>query len=210
MLDHAFTPGDIGGNVAFGAHVLLAAIIVLGGTLQLIPQIRARAAVIHRWNGRVFIVTAMLAALAGLYMVWIRGGAAGGIINDITISGNALLVLVFGALAWRAGAARNIASHRRWALRTFMVTNGVFFLRIGFSAWIIITQTEPNALTFHIFAAASYLLPLGLLELYFWAQDSGGLARLSMASIVFVATAYMALGLFGFYMIFVQRILSTS
>src|SRR5262245_39567802 len=63
MTSHAFRPGDLVGNIAFGAHVLLAAIIALGGTLQLIPQIRARALPFHRWNGRVFVITAIAAAL---------------------------------------------------------------------------------------------------------------------------------------------------
>jgi uncharacterized membrane protein len=208
MIDRPFRPHDIAATIAFGAHVTLALIIVFGGTLQLVPQIRQRAAVLHRWNGRVFIVAAMLAALAGLYMVWIRGGASGGSINNFIISGNAVLVLAFAVLAWRAGAARNIASHRRWALRTFMVTNGVFWLRLAFSAWIILTRAQPSALTFYIFAAASYLVPLLLLELYFAAKDSGGPARLAMAGVVFAATAYIALGIFGFSMIFVGAILS--
>jgi hypothetical protein len=210
MAGPLYVPGDLWGNVAFGAHVALAAIIIFGGTLQLVPQIRARAAAIHRWNGRVFIVAAMLAALAGLYMVWIRGGTSGGAINAVIISGNAVLILLFGGLAWRAGAARDITSHRRWALRTFMVTNGVFFLRLGFSAWIMITRAEPSALTFYFFAAASYLVPLALLEVYFWGKGGGSAARLTAAGVVFASALYMALGLFGFYMIFVQRILGAA
>jgi hypothetical protein len=208
MIERAFRPDDLAASIAFGAHVALALIIVFGGMIQLIPQIRSRAAGVHRWNGRVFILAAMLASIAGLYMVWIRGGTAGGIVNAVIISGNALLVLAFGSLAWRAGAARNIASHRRWALRTFMVANGVFWLRLGFSAWIVITRQEPDALTFYVFSAASYLLPLLLLELYFAARDAGGAARLAMAGVVFAASAYLALGIFGFSMIFVRMILA--
>ncbi|HYD87617.1 MAG TPA: DUF2306 domain-containing protein [Vitreimonas sp.] len=207
---HAITPGDIGGNIAFAAHVALAAIIVIGGTFQLIPQLRRHAPAVHRWNGRAFIVSAMLASLAGLYMVWIRGGSTGGIINAISISTNALMVLTFGALAWRAAAKRNIFSHRRWALRTFMVTNGVFFLRLAFSGWIIITQSEPSALTFHTITAISFLLPLALTELYLRAKDGGGGAQLATSGVVFAATAYMTLGLFGFYMIFVRSILGAG
>jgi hypothetical protein len=207
---HAINSGDIAGNIAFAVHIGLAAIIIFGGTLQLVPQIRSFAPALHRWNGRVFVVCAMLAALAGLYMVWIRGGSTGGIVNAVIISGNAALILLFGALAWAAGMARNIASHRRWALRTFMVTNGVFWLRLGFSAWIIITQKQPDALTFYLFAALSYLLPLALLEIYLWAKEGGGAAKLAGAGVVFASTLYLALGLFGFYMIFVQRILGSA
>lgn len=208
MIDRPFRPDDMPATIAFAAHVAVSLIIVLGGMLQLVPQVRRRFAALHRWNGRTFIVAAMLASLAGLYMVWVRGGSSGGPVNAIIISGNAALVLAFGALAWRAGAARNISTHRRWALRTFMVTNGVFWLRLGFSAWIILTRTEPDAFTFHVFAAASYLVPWLLLELYLRAKDGGGGARFAMTGVLFAASAYIALGIFGFSMIFVRMILT--
>lgn len=210
MAGPLYVEGDFWGNFAFGAHVALAVLITFGGTLQLVPYIRNRARAFHRWNGRVFIVTAMLAALAGLYMVWIRGGTSGGVTNGIIISGNAVLILLFAGLAWRAGMARNIASHQRWALRAFMVTNGVFFLRLGFAAWIIITQAEPSALTFYVFAAASYLLPLAVLEIYFWGKEGGGAAKLTAAGVVLASALYMTIGLVGFYLIFVQRILAAA
>lgn len=207
MAGPLYVPGDLWGNIAFAAHVALAAIITFGGALQLIPQIRRRVIAVHRWNGRVFMVTAMLASLAGLYMVWFRADTNGKAVDDVIISVNGLLILAFCVLAWRAAAARNIASHRRWALRTFMVVNGVFWLRLGFSAWIVITQSEPSPLTFYIFTAASYLLPLAFTELYLATKERGGAAQVSMAGLVFAATLYMAVGIFGFMMIFVRMIL---
>lgn len=208
FIDNAFVAGDAAGNLAFGAHVLLAATIVLAGTLQLVPQIRARAITFHRWNGRVFMTAAILASVAGLYMVWIRGHQQTGIVGAIGITLNAALVLSFATVAWRAAASRDIIRHRRWAMRTFMVVNGVFWLRLLFPGWVVITQAEPSALTFHILGFASYLLPWALLELYLHAKDNGGpAARWTAASVVFAASAFMIVGLFGFYMIFVQRIL---
>lgn len=207
FIDNAFVPGDAAGNLAFGAHVALAATIVLGGMLQLVPQIRARALSVHRWNGRVFMTAAILASLAGLYMVWIRGHQQTGLIGAIAVSLNAALVFLFAALAWRAAASRNIVTHRRWAMRTFMVVNGVFWLRLLFPGLVVITQAEPSALTFHVLSFASYLLPWTLLELYLHAKDNGGpAARWAAAGVVLAASAFMIVGLFGFYMIFVQRI----
>jgi hypothetical protein len=210
MIDEPIVRGDIVGNIAFAAHVLFAAIIIFGGMLQLVPQIRSFAPALHRWNGRVFVICSMLAALAGLYMVWIRDASRDGGADDVIISGNAVLILLFGALAWRAGMARNIASHRRWALRMFMVTNGVFWLRLGFSAWIILTQAPPSEFKFLLFTALSYLLPLAVLEIYLRAKDGAAAAKVTAAGIVFASSAYLALGIFGFYMIFMQRILGAA
>ncbi|MGH6952025.1 MAG: DUF2306 domain-containing protein, partial [Vitreimonas sp.] len=155
-----------------------------------------------------FMTAAILASLAGLYMVWIRGHQQTGIVGAFGITLNATLVLLFAAIAWRAAASRDITRHRRWALRTFMVTNGVFWLRLLFPGLVVITQAEPSALTFHVLGFASYLLPWALLELYLHAKDNGGVAlRWTAAGAVFAASAFMIVGLFGFYMIFVQRML---
>lgn len=211
FIDNAFVPGDLAGNLAFGAHVALAATIVLGGTLQLAPQIRARALTFHRWNGRVFMTAAILASLAGLYMVWIRGHQETGIVGAFAITLNAALVMAFAAMAWRAAASRDITRHRRWAMRTFMVVNGVFWLRLLFPGWVVVTQAEPSELTFHILSYASFLLPWALLEFYLHAKDKGGpAARWTAAGLVFAASAFMIVGLFGFYMIFVQRMLGSA
>lgn len=204
----AYVPGDAIGNLSFAAHVMLAVVITFGGTLQLLPQIRVHAAWLHRWNGRVFLIVSIVVSLAGFYMVWLREGATGGL-ADLSISFNGALILMFAALAWRAAASRNIASHRRWALRTLMVVNGVFFLRLLFSGWVLITQSEPSTSVFYTFEFAAFLLPLAILELYLRARDGGGpLLRTTATAAVFGATAYMALGTFGFTIIFVVGILS--
>ena len=44
--------GGLIGNLILAAHLLTAAIITVGGPLQLIPQHRSRALPLHRWMGR--------------------------------------------------------------------------------------------------------------------------------------------------------------
>src|SRR5258708_36245985 len=58
FLRMAYVPGDRLGNLAFAAHALLAAVIAVGGALQLIPQIRTRAISVYRWIGPVVLPTA--------------------------------------------------------------------------------------------------------------------------------------------------------
>ena len=76
-----------------GSHLLLAAIIIIGGPLQIIPKVREYAPTFHRWNGRLYILTAFIISLSGLYMVWIRG-SIGGMIQHISISINAFLIIL--------------------------------------------------------------------------------------------------------------------
>jgi hypothetical protein len=206
FLRKGYVEGDEIGNLAFAAHVIVAAIVTFGGMIQFVPQIRARAIAFHRWNGRAFMIGACLAALSGLYMVWKRG-EIGEIVSAIAISLNGVLILVFAPLAWANAVAGNIPAHRRWAIRTFMVVSGVFFLRLMVSSWIVIMQKGPGAL-FQVLEFASYLAPLLLLEFYFRARAGGAFAKLAMAAILAVAASLTAVGIFGFMMIFVNRVLA--
>jgi hypothetical protein len=117
-LPNGFVSGDTVGNLDVAAHVLLAVIIMGGGPLQFIPQIRARFPVFHRWNGRLYLLTVFTVSLAGLYLIWTRG-SIGGRVGDIVISVNAALIIVFAILALRSAIARDIKTHRRWRCACF-------------------------------------------------------------------------------------------
>lgn len=72
VVSPGYVHGDSMGNFALAMHLVVAVIITVGGPLQLIPQIRARVPVFHRWNRRVYLLTAFLAGISALYLVWIR------------------------------------------------------------------------------------------------------------------------------------------
>jgi hypothetical protein len=198
-----YVAGDAGGNLVFAVHVLLAAIMTLGGLLQLLPQLRARIPALHRWNGRVFLVTAFVLALGGLWLVWGRGTWLS-LISTLPLTINALLILAFGAVAWRCARDQRFDAHRRWALRTFMVANGVWFLRVAMMGWVVLNQ-GPRGLTSDMSGPIDlmlqfgcYLVPLGVLELYFRAQRAGtATTRRAVAALIVLMAAVMAAGIFG-------------
>ncbi len=200
-----YVAGDTAGNLAFAAHVLLVAVVTFGGALQLIPQIRARCISVHRWNGRLFLLTAIAAAVSGLYMIWVRGSRAN-FISGIATSLDAVLIIAFGMLAWRAVRAREIASHRRWALRTYIAASGVWFQRVGIFGWTVANQA-PVGMTKHFdgwfdlsWAFGCYLLPLAVLELYLRVKDTAGpRGRYAMAAGILLLTAMMGFGIYAAY-----------
>jgi hypothetical protein len=200
--------GDLIGNVALMIHLLIAFTITIGGTLQLIPQIRKHAPRFHRWNGRVYMVTAFLTSIAALYMVITRDGF-GGPVNDVAISINAALIMAFAAWAWRAAMARNFAAHQRWALRLFLVVSGVWFLRLSYGLLVVIVQGAPPGVgenmdgpTDYFLMFASYLVPLAVLELYFRAQQASGGAKFGMAALLLLAAIATGIGVAGASLIF--------
>jgi uncharacterized membrane protein len=205
FLRNAYVAGDAVGNLSFAAHALLAAFMAFGGVLQLIPQIRERAIAVHRWNGRLFVITAIVASIAGLYLVWLRGDKPTDIASALPLTVNAVLIIAFGALAWRAALAGNISMHRRWALRLYLVANAQWFFRVGVFAWIIINQ-GPVGMTKaadgpfdRFWALGCYLLPLAILELYLRAKESHNkYVRFAMAGGMLALTIVMGIGIVGF------------
>jgi uncharacterized membrane protein len=197
-------PGDAIGNAALFAHLFIAFVLTIGGTLQPIAQIRNRYPAFHRWNGRVYIAAAFVVALAGLYMIWTRDTFGGILINDISVSLDAVLIIVFATIALGHARARRFDQHRRWALRTFIVVSGVWFTRVmyQFLAWLpgetpgsTHDMTGPTNM---VIGFASYLLPLAVLELYFFAQRSPDrTTKLTTAALVFAAAGATSIGVYG-------------
>jgi len=201
---HRYIPGDTVGNIAIAAHLFIAVIILAGGPLQLIPQIRSKAPRFHRWNGRFYIPAVFMTSLAGLYLVWVRG-TIGDVVQHLGVSLDAVLIMIFSVLALRSALARDFRTHGRWALRLFMVVNGVWFFRIGLMLWILINKGPVgfDSQTFtgpfiSFLSYANYLLPLAVLELYLWTKEQpGALRRFAMATVLGVLTLGMAVGVFA-------------
>jgi uncharacterized membrane protein len=203
FLIKGYVAGDTAGNLMFAAHALLAGVTSFGGALQLIPQIRARAISFHRWNGRVFLLTALAVSVSGLYMEWVRGTRMN-LTGAIGVSLNAVLIMLFAGLAWRFARRREIPTHRRWALRTYLVANAQWFTRVGFMAWVLLSRKllaigdRLDDQFFLVWGFGSYLLPLAVLELYLRANESAGpRGRLAVAGGLVVLTMLMAVGIFG-------------
>jgi hypothetical protein len=200
-----FVPGDAGGNAAYAAHALGAGIIAFGGALQLIPQIRERFPMFHRWNGRLFLVTVTALSFSGFYLVWIRNTGPS-FIDGLSTSINGVLILSFAAMTLRAALARNFDVHPRWAMRLYLVSNAQWFLRIGVFGYLVVGQLLGRQANFsdpfvRLWTFGCYLVPLAVLQLYFIARDRGGaLSRVCMALGLTVLTLLMSAGIFAFSM----------
>ena len=184
-----FVAGDTAGNLFFAVHVLMAAVITFGGLVQLIPAIRSRWPAVHRWNGRLYLVSALILALGGLWMTWGRGTWLN-LVGGFGITLDALLILAFAVMAWRSARAQRFAEHRRWAIRLFVVASAVWFMRVGYMVWGISTGGAGIGKAmdgpFDIFLAfANSLLPLAVAELYLRAGAHGTpLARKGVAALL--------------------------
>ncbi|MCZ8113391.1 DUF2306 domain-containing protein [Silanimonas sp.] len=165
--------GDTMGNAQLLTHVLLGALVTASGLVQLLPEVRRRWPALHRWNGRAFMLAALIATLSGFYLTWVRGSQLN-LPSALATSANGLLIVVFVALAWRSALRRDIAAHREHALRAWVLVNGVWFLRIGLMlAGVSLApfgvRMDVDGPLFLAVSVLSWAAPLALLQLYLWA-----------------------------------------
>ncbi|HWY08872.1 MAG TPA: DUF2306 domain-containing protein [Candidatus Acidoferrales bacterium] len=202
VLAHGYEAGATMGNAALAGHIIFATVINIAGALQLIPGVRNRFPAFHRWNGRVFVLGAFTQAITGLYLTLSGRRIVGDVTQHVISVLGAVLIMFCAGMALRYAMARDFTTHRRWALRLFLVASASWFFRLGFFLTVVLfgpvgfdpTTFSGPLLTF--WSLAQYLLPLGVLELYLFAQDHpGALRRMATASVLFVLTLAMGAGI---------------
>lgn len=121
-------------RVAFLLHISAAPVALVLGAVQLFPRLRARKPVLHRWVGRIYAVSILIAGVAGLV---VAPGVEGGIVASLGFGVLAVLWLGITANAVRLAMLGRIAEHRRWMYRSFALTFAAVMLRLyllGFMA----------------------------------------------------------------------------
>ncbi|WP_339721667.1 DUF2306 domain-containing protein [uncultured Paraglaciecola sp.] len=195
-----YVKGDHFGNAALFSHVIPAALLSVGGIIQLVPIVRRKFAAVHRWNGRMFLTLGLMGAISGLYLTWIRGARLSDV-GALGITLNGILIVVAVGFAWRYARARQFDLHMRWAIHAFILVNGVWFFRLYLMAWYMANQ-GPNGNTANIdgptdifLSFACYGIPMLIAESYFWAKRQKQAARIWM--VVLLMTIGMLITLVG-------------
>jgi hypothetical protein len=195
--------GDFSGNLAFVAHAIGAGIVAFGGALQLIPKVRNSFPTFHKINGYVYLITVFCLAVSGFYLVWIRDPDPVGV-AEIGTTINGFLILGFAYLTVRLAIKKKIATHKKWALRLFLVSNAQWILRVGtFSYLVTGSMLGMNPAFgdpfFYMWTFGCYVLPLLMLQLYFYANERGtNRIKYVTSGLLFVITLLMIMGMVGY------------
>ena len=200
-LSGAYVPGETMGNIAAATHLGLAIIILGGGPLQLIPQVRNRFPTFHRWVGRTYMIAVVTTAIAGLFMMFPRdiGGAstkAGFVIQT-------LMIMAFSGIALRYAVKREIDTHMRWATRLFLAASSVWSFRVILMIWVAtagevgVDFSTGKGWFIDFMSIAGQYLPLLVYEFYWRIRDRGGaVSRSLMAGFLGLAAIATAGGVF--------------
>ncbi len=200
---HGYVEKDLRGNIFFGMHMALAAIITIGGPLQLMKKVRAKFPKFHRINGRIYIFAAFLISIAGLYLTWVRGNV-GGVIGSIFVSINAAFIFVCAFHTVRLAMAIKLKAHRKWAIRLFLAMSGVWFFRVFLMLWLTIFQ-GPVGFDMETFQGPAlnminifcFMLPVLFAEFYFRSKESeSGRGRLAVSIFILFLTLCITVGTF--------------
>lgn len=125
-------------TAAIFAHMIGGAIITGLAPVQLAGPARRRWPVLHRWSGRVLVVSAVLTGVAGLVYIALRG-TIGGLDMSLSFALYGLCVIGAAGQALRFARAGEFARHRRWGLRLAVLALGSWIYRMQYGLWFVAT-----------------------------------------------------------------------
>ncbi|MFB9566559.1 DUF2306 domain-containing protein [Saccharopolyspora hordei] len=121
-------------------HVLFGAVAMLTCCFQVWPAFRARSPRAHRLIGRVYVVAGVLPAsvLAVPVALFAPFGPVAAVSNVL------LGLLWFGCTVagWRAARQRRFRQHRRWMVRSFVLTMSIVTNRLWGPVWTVVLAPQ--------------------------------------------------------------------
>jgi len=140
-------------QAAFYVHIGFGGLALLLSPLQLAARVRARIPRLHRICGRIVLASIALAGSAGLILAPFSLAGPVGTAGFGTL---AILWVSFAVAAFRAIRRRDVAAHRRWAIRAFAMTYAAVTLRLWLGILIPLQiGIDPDT----AFTRAYYLVP---------------------------------------------------
>jgi uncharacterized membrane protein len=197
-LSDAYVQNRNVGNASVAVHLSLAIIIHILGPLQLVPSVRKRFPAFHRWSGRAFVITVIIATLAGVYMLIDRQIGAWTLRTGFLMQG--VFILWFSWQAVRYARQRNFTQHMRWATRLFLAASAVWFFRVIIMIWFVLTggigidQSDGTGWFIDLMSALQFL-PLAFYEVYWRIKaGSGTISRYAFSVFLWIAAVLTAIG----------------
>lgn len=204
LLPGLYEKDFVAATSGIGLHFATGGIILLLGSIQLLDSVRIRYPAVHRWVGRIYIISSIFAALGGLLFIVLKG-TIGGLVMDIGFSLYGILMFIAAIETYRHAVARRLEKHRAWALRLFALAIGSWLYRMDYGFWIMLTDGLGHAKHFtgpfdQIMAFFFYIPNLLVAEIFIRAKQykSNPLLKLSASFVLLFATGFLSLGTYYF------------
>ncbi|WP_294390899.1 DUF2306 domain-containing protein [uncultured Sphingomonas sp.] len=123
-------------TIAIGSHFITGGTLLLLGPIQLIGAVRRRVPRLHRWMGRLYVLSAGLAGLGGLAFIGAKG-TIGGAVMSAGFGLYGTLMVGLAVLTYAGARDRRYEAHRAWAIRLFALTVGSWLYRMEYGFWFL-------------------------------------------------------------------------
>ncbi len=122
--------------VGLFVHAFSGGIALILGPFQFLSGLRQRRPNLHRWLGRIYLVSILL---GGLSAFLIAPGMISGLVGEFGLISLAILWLWTGFMAYSNIRAGNVEIHREWMIRNYALTFAAATLRLWLGV-LIATQ----------------------------------------------------------------------
>ena len=146
-LPHLYEPGRALATTGIGLHFVAGAVLLAFGPIQLIRTVRERLPALHRWTGRIYVLSALMAGLGGLTFIALKG-TVGGAVMDVGFGLYGGLMVLAAIETVRHARHRRFDKHRAWAIRLFALTIGSWLYRMDYGFWWLITHGAGHTRSF--------------------------------------------------------------
>jgi len=114
-------------KIIFFLHIVGGILALASGAWNFVEASRCRFLYLHRWLGRIYLVSVMVGGVAGLLL---STSAQGGLAGRVGFGTLAVLWLVTGAIAFVRIRSYEVELHRQWMIRNYSLTFAAVTLRI--------------------------------------------------------------------------------
>jgi uncharacterized membrane protein len=148
-------------------HIAGAATALLVGSFQFLGRLRRRWPSVHRWTGRIYVVACLLGGVPGFIL------ALGTTLGPVTTAGFGTLAIIWLFVtghAWQLAWQRRFAEHRRWMIRSWVLT----FAAVNLRLYLLIADTRGYAFddSYPVISFLCWVPNLIAAELYLMATDA--------------------------------------
>jgi len=204
VLPGLYQTNSVSTTSGIGLHFATGGIILILGSIQLIAGIRNRYPAVHRWIGRLYVISSVLAAIGGLVFILIKG-TIGGLVMDIGFGLYGVLMLLAAIETYRHAVAGRLEKHRAWALRLYALAIGSWLYRMDYGFWLLLADGLGHTRSFagvfdKVMAFFFYIPNLLVAEAFIRARayNAAPAFRFFAAGIQLLVTMFLLVGTYYF------------
>ena len=146
-------------------HIVCVALYCYLGAFQFLPSIRRHNPTLHRYNGRLMVVSGIVSALSGLWMTHFYSfpyGLQGDLLYSVRILlGSAMIVFVVLGVA--AILRRDTVRHSSWMIRAYAIGQGASTQGLLLMPLSIISE-EPSGFPRDILMTFAWIINISVAE----------------------------------------------